>query len=149
MGKSGRGVGIICWILERVSGDSIAVDILLTLSSLFISNSGNVVISEIDGPVVKLELQGACGSCPSSTMTMKMGLERRLREKIPEISEVGNVADRDRGKKNLEQLEDRRKNAGAFAWHPRSPLNLPLLFTLTPTGHPSHARRTGPHHRKH
>jgi len=51
-------------------------------------NSGNVIISEIDGPVVKLELQGACGSCPSSTMTMKMGLERRLREKIPEISEV-------------------------------------------------------------
>ncbi|KAM3574307.1 hypothetical protein VYU27_003784 [Nannochloropsis oceanica] len=52
------------------------------------SDGGNVVISEIDGPVVKLELQGACGSCPSSTMTMKMGLERRLREKIPEISEV-------------------------------------------------------------
>lgn len=51
-------------------------------------DSGNVVVSEIDGPVVKLELQGACGSCPSSTMTMKMGLERRLKEKIPEISEV-------------------------------------------------------------
>lgn len=50
--------------------------------------SGNVVVSDIDGPVVKLELQGACGSCPSSTMTMKMGLERRLKEKIPEISEV-------------------------------------------------------------
>lgn len=47
-----------------------------------------MVVSDIDGPVVKLELQGACGSCPSSTMTMKMGLERRLKEKIPEISEV-------------------------------------------------------------
>lgn len=43
---------------------------------------------EIDGPVVKLELEGACGSCPSSTMTMKMGLERRLMQRIPEISEV-------------------------------------------------------------
>ena len=53
-----------------------------------ISDGGNVVISEIDGPVVKLELQGNCGSCPSSTMTMKMGLERRLKEAIPEISEV-------------------------------------------------------------
>ncbi|EWM21931.1 nifu like protein [Nannochloropsis gaditana] len=52
------------------------------------SDGGNVVVSDIDGPVVKLELQGACGSCPSSTMTMKMGLERRLKEKIPEISEV-------------------------------------------------------------
>ena len=47
-----------------------------------------MIVSDIDGPVVKLELQGACGSCPSSTMTMKMGLERRLKEKIPEISEV-------------------------------------------------------------
>lgn len=43
---------------------------------------------EIDGPVVKLELEGACGTCPSSSMTMKMGLERKLKERIPEISEV-------------------------------------------------------------
>ena len=53
-----------------------------------IQDGGNVVISEIDGPVVKLELQGACGTCPSSTQTMKMGLERGLRERIPEIQEV-------------------------------------------------------------
>mmetsp|Transcript_42181 Transcript_42181/g.101863 ORF Transcript_42181/g.101863 Transcript_42181/m.101863 type:complete len:280 (-) Transcript_42181:4856-5695(-) len=53
-----------------------------------IQDGGNVVISEIDGPVVRLELQGACGTCPSSTQTMKMGLERGLREKIPEIQEV-------------------------------------------------------------
>lgn len=53
-----------------------------------ISDGGNVAVREIDGPVVRLELQGACGSCPSSTMTMKMGLERRLKEAIPEISEV-------------------------------------------------------------
>ena len=33
-------------------------------------------------------LQGACGTCPSSSMTMKMGLERRLKEAIPEILEV-------------------------------------------------------------
>lgn len=53
-----------------------------------IQDGGNVVISEIDGPVVRLELQGACGTCPSSTQTMKMGLERGLRERIPEIQEV-------------------------------------------------------------
>ncbi|RYY68361.1 NifU family protein, partial [archaeon] len=35
--------------------------------------SGNVRVAGIDGPIVKLELQGACGSCPSSAMTMKMG----------------------------------------------------------------------------
>ena len=52
------------------------------------SDGGDVKISEIDGPVVKLELVGACGTCPSSSMTMKMGLERKLKERIPEIAEV-------------------------------------------------------------
>ena len=52
------------------------------------ADGGNVELVEIDGPIVKLRLQGACGSCPSSTMTLKMGIERRLREKIPEIAEV-------------------------------------------------------------
>jgi len=52
------------------------------------ADGGNVELVEIDGPVVKLRLQGACGSCPSSTMTLKMGIERRLREMIPEIAEV-------------------------------------------------------------
>lgn len=53
-----------------------------------INDGGNVAITEIDGPVVRLELQGACGTCPSSTQTLKMGLERGLKEKIPEIQEV-------------------------------------------------------------
>jgi Fe-S cluster biogenesis protein NfuA len=52
------------------------------------ADGGDVELVEIDGPIVKLRLQGACGSCPSSTMTLKMGIERRLREKIPEIAEV-------------------------------------------------------------
>ncbi|MFN7198522.1 MAG: NifU family protein [bacterium] len=52
------------------------------------ADGGNVELVEIFGPVVKLRLQGACGSCPSSTMTLKMGIERRLREVIPEIAEV-------------------------------------------------------------
>ena len=56
-----------------------------------ISDGGNVEIVELDGPIVKLRLQGACGSCPSSTMTLKMGIERRLKEMIPEISEVEQV----------------------------------------------------------
>ena len=55
------------------------------------ADGGNVELVEIDGPVVKLRLQGACGSCPSSTMTLKMGIERRLRESIPEIAEVEQV----------------------------------------------------------
>ena len=49
------------------------------------ADGGNVRLAEIDGPVVKLELEGACGTCPSSSMTMKMGLERKLKERIPEM----------------------------------------------------------------
>ncbi|MBD0343680.1 MAG: NifU family protein [Coleofasciculus sp. Co-bin14] len=56
-----------------------------------IADGGNVELVELDGPVVKLRLQGACGSCPSSTMTLRMGIERRLREFIPEITEVEQV----------------------------------------------------------
>mmetsp|Transcript_22764 Transcript_22764/g.21999 ORF Transcript_22764/g.21999 Transcript_22764/m.21999 type:complete len:231 (-) Transcript_22764:303-995(-) len=52
------------------------------------ADGGNVRLAEIDGPIVRLELVGACGTCPSSSMTMKMGLERKLKERIPEISEV-------------------------------------------------------------
>jgi Fe-S cluster biogenesis protein NfuA len=52
------------------------------------ADGGNVELVEIDGPVVNLRLQGACGSCPSSSMTLKMGIERKLREEIPEITEV-------------------------------------------------------------
>jgi Fe-S cluster biogenesis protein NfuA len=54
--------------------------ILDEMRPYLISDGGNVEVAEIDGPVVRLQLIGACGSCPSSTMTMKMGLERRLKE---------------------------------------------------------------------
>ncbi len=69
------------------------VDMVLDeLRPYLMADGGNVEIVELDGPVVRLRLQGACGSCPSSTMTLKMGIERRLRERIPEIAEVVAVA---------------------------------------------------------
>lgn len=52
------------------------------------ADGGDVKVAEIDGPIVRLELVGECGTCPSSTQTMKMGLERQLKERIPEIAEV-------------------------------------------------------------
>jgi Fe-S cluster biogenesis protein NfuA len=55
------------------------------------ADGGNVEVVEIDGPIVKVRLQGACGYCPSSTMTLKMGIERKLREAIPEVDEVVQV----------------------------------------------------------
>lgn len=41
-----------------------------------------------DQGVVSVRLHGACVGCPSSAMTLKMGIERHLREKIPEVREV-------------------------------------------------------------
>ncbi|EEF30298.1 Nitrogen fixation protein nifU, putative [Ricinus communis] len=61
------------------------------------ADGGNVVLHEIDGLVVVLKLQGACGSCPSSTMTLKMGIETRLRDKIPEIMAVEQILDTETG----------------------------------------------------
>lgn len=65
--------------------------VLDELRPYLMADGGNVELVELDGPVVKLRLQGACGSCPSSTMTLRMGIERRLREFIPEIAEVEQV----------------------------------------------------------
>jgi len=62
--------------------------VLDELRPYLMADGGNVEIVEIDGPIVKVRLQGACGSCPSSTMTLKMGIERKLREAIPEVAEV-------------------------------------------------------------
>lgn len=52
------------------------------------ADGGDVKLREIDGPDVVLELEGACAGCISSAMTMRMGIEKKLRERIPEIAEV-------------------------------------------------------------
>jgi len=73
------------------------------------ADGGNVALHEIDGLVVVLKLQGACGSCPSSTMTLKMGIETRLRDKIPEILEVEQILDIETGlelnEENVEKVK--------------------------------------------
>ncbi|MEB3358196.1 MAG: NifU family protein [Synechococcales bacterium] len=65
--------------------------VLDELRPYLMADGGNVELVELDGPIVRLRLQGACGSCPSSTMTLRMGIERKLRESIPEIAEVEQV----------------------------------------------------------
>lgn len=65
--------------------------VLDELRPYLISDGGNVRLVEIDGPIVKLELEGACSSCPSSTVTMSMGIIRALKEKIPEIEDIEEV----------------------------------------------------------
>jgi Fe-S cluster biogenesis protein NfuA len=50
------------------------------------------LVSVEDTGVVKVRLKGACGSCPMSTMTLKNGVEKYLKEHLPEVKEVVQVA---------------------------------------------------------
>lgn len=53
------------------------------------ADGGNVELVEVgDDGVVQVRLQGACGSCPMAQMTLKHGIERHLKEKLPEVKEV-------------------------------------------------------------
>lgn len=53
------------------------------------ADGGDIDLLDVseDG-IVKVQLTGACGSCPFSTMTLKHGVEARLKDMIPEIKEV-------------------------------------------------------------
>jgi Fe-S cluster biogenesis protein NfuA len=56
------------------------------------ADGGDVELVDVsDDGIVSVRLTGACGSCPMSTMTLKMGIERTLREKLPEVKEVVQV----------------------------------------------------------
>lgn len=56
------------------------------------ADGGDVELVDVsDEGIVSVKLTGACGSCPMSTMTLKMGIERTLMENIPEVKEVVQV----------------------------------------------------------
>jgi len=57
-------------------------------------DGGDVELVEIDEDnVVKVRLQGACGGCPMAKMTLKNGIERRLKSAVPEVESVVAVED--------------------------------------------------------
>ncbi len=56
------------------------------------ADGGDVELVEVsDDGVVKVRLVGACGHCPMSTMTLKMGIEKTLKDKVPGVKEVVSV----------------------------------------------------------
>ncbi len=56
------------------------------------ADGGDVeLVDATEDGVVKLKLKGACGCCPMSTYTLKMGIEQRLKEEIPEVKKVEQV----------------------------------------------------------
>jgi len=52
------------------------------------ADGGDVELVDVNEGVVKLKLRGACMACPMSTLTLKQGIERILKEQIPEVKEV-------------------------------------------------------------
>jgi Fe-S cluster biogenesis protein NfuA len=52
------------------------------------ADGGDVELVGVNNGMVSLRLTGACAGCPLSTMTLKMGIERILKEKLPEVKEV-------------------------------------------------------------
>ena len=107
-------------VVQAIANPDPAVELPLTAENVelvldevrpyLMADGGNVVLHEIDGNVVRLKLQGACGSCPASVTTMKMGIERRLMEKIPEIVAVEPIADEETGlelnEENIEKVTE-------------------------------------------
>ena len=56
------------------------------------ADGGDVQLIEVtDTGIVKVKLMGACGGCPMSQMTLKMGIERILKQEVPEVKEVISV----------------------------------------------------------
>jgi len=54
-------------------------------------DGGDIELVDVVGGVVKVKLKGACGCCPMSQMTLKNGVERALKEEVPEIVSVESV----------------------------------------------------------
>jgi len=56
------------------------------------ADGGDVQLIDVDeNGVVKVKLQGACAGCPMSQMTLKMGIEKILKQNVPEVSKVESI----------------------------------------------------------
>ena len=55
-------------------------------------DGGDVELVEVsDDGIVKVKLLGACGGCPMSQMTLKMGIEKHLKKEVPQVKEVVSI----------------------------------------------------------
>jgi Fe-S cluster biogenesis protein NfuA len=66
-------------------------EVLNKLRPFLLRDGGDCELVDIEDGIVKLRLLGACGSCPSSTITLKAGIERALLEEVPGVIEVEQV----------------------------------------------------------
>ena len=62
--------------------------VLAEIRPMLQADGGDVELVGIEDGTVKVKLRGACGGCPMSRMTLKQGIERRMKEKVPSVKEV-------------------------------------------------------------
>lgn len=67
------------------------LEVLDKLRPFLQRDGGDVELIDVEDGIVKLKLMGACGSCPSSTITLKAGIERALVEEVDGVEEVVQV----------------------------------------------------------
>ena len=63
-------------------------EVLAQIRPMLEADGGGVDLIDVDEGVVKVRLVGACGGCPMRQMTLSGGIERMLKEQIPEVKEV-------------------------------------------------------------
>ncbi|MRG85182.1 NifU family protein [Salinibacillus xinjiangensis] len=66
-------------------------EVIGKLRPFLLRDGGDVELVDVEDGIVRLRLMGACGSCPSSTITLKAGIERALVAEVPGIQEVEQV----------------------------------------------------------
>ncbi|MBM7605394.1 NifU family protein [Metabacillus litoralis] len=76
--------------MEATINDQVQ-EVLDKLRPFLLRDGGDCELVDVEDGIVKLRLLGACGSCPSSTITLKAGIERALLEEVPGIIEVEQV----------------------------------------------------------
>ncbi len=81
--------GVINMTTETI--DSQVQEVLDKLRPFLLRDGGDVELVDVEDGVVKVRLMGACGSCPSSTITLKAGIERALLEEVPGVTELEQV----------------------------------------------------------
>lgn len=80
-----------------VETDSPQIDLAVLESTLeyirpaLQADGGDLVLLGVEGGTVNLQMVGACGGCPLSTMTLKAGIERILTERVPGVDEVNAI----------------------------------------------------------
>jgi len=86
-----RGANDYTWVKiitkEKIMRDRIE-QALAKVRPMLQRDGGSVELVDVEGSIVKVRLTGACHGCPMSQMTLKAGIERIIKQEVPEVTEV-------------------------------------------------------------